>query len=149
MGLWAVGWDVNTVCVDGAHNNLLHAGVINKSTGGFLYLAKEDASLDVSVHRRQPLLGSCDGNVEESVACVLANLPWGKNANDYYGHNENIIKNVIRVLKKSKSERGKVAMFVVTAASTYSVVGLLEREMMRVDSVLSLGSSESIVITRS
>ena len=153
MGLRTVGWDINSVCAEGTQKNLMHTGLLESSNTGFLYVATEDASLDLRFHKQRPLLGSHTDNLEGMVACVIANLPWGKNAADYYGHNEEMIHNLIRILHKSKWKGRKVFALVVPSLGTDAVILELQNKtcpsstsMFRVHRILPLGSKENIVM---
>lgn len=76
-----VGMDINPNCIDGCMQNLRHENL----------LEEENVILDCvdsTLHLGKDKSGDC------AVHAVIANLPWGNNAKDYYGQNTLILEKV-------------------------------------------------------
>ena len=112
-----------------------------------IYIATEDASISSDFHTKKPVYGRNDCSLN-TVNCVIANLPWGKNAANYYGHNENIFKNIGRLLKKSREKHQlsstAAAAFIVPAVG-FETDCILSSEFC-VHSIYALGATENVVL---
>ena len=81
------------------------------------------------------------------VNIAVANLPWGKNAADYFGQNELIISRTCKLLQASYSGLGFAAFIV--PSSSFDFNSYFKREPgLEVEEVVSLGVSEVVLFVR-